>query len=217
MPRDFKFNKTLSAISHSRGGLVAKYVAANTPQIPIDRSAFVACANGCGYFTAGWGIAKFLSIAKTVLRGTASPWLPFLTGLSQHSFEFFLNLPGCKAMTPGSDYLSSILKTKPLTPNAKFMPVIGDFDPSTIEGLFKRWGARGFDLFVKQFLGKDHDGVIGTKEQYIMPVATYPATYKKGEYKRHEVKSFHTSYFTKTDIKKKIDKFLVRYSIFNLY
>lgn len=211
LPKGFRFQAPIDTITHSRGGLVAKYIALNIPQIPIGRGALVTCANGCGYYTAGWGVAKFLSVTKAILKGSGNPWLSFIAGIAQHSAEFFLNLPGSKAMTPGSDILKSIADVNP-PGNIKYLPIIGDYDPNLIrKGFFKRLAVRGLDLIIKPFLGKHHDWVIGTKEQYIMPSDTYPTGYLPGRYRRHMQKAMHSDYFylnRSTNTQEQLNQFL---------
>jgi hypothetical protein len=44
-------------------------------------------------------------------------------------------------------------------------------------------------------LGRHHDWVVGTKEQYIMPVSTYPKGYRPGEHAKHMLPARHSDYF----------------------
>ena len=213
LPSTFSFNDPVDVITHSRGGLVGKWIGINLRQIPIGKGALVACANGVGYFTAGWKVAKFLSVMKSIAKLSGHSSLALITGLAQHSGEFFLKLPGCQAMTPGSDILESIAEVDPISAGTEYLPVVGDFNKSLVanKGLFKKWAAIGLDNVIKLMLGKYHDWVVGTEEQYIMPASTYPQGYAPGQFKKHMVAATHSDYFikaNKTGTQKKMARFL---------
>lgn len=190
---------------------MGKWTALHANQIPIGQGALVACANGVGYFTAGWKVAKLLTVAKALLRGTGHPVLAFITGMAQHSAQYFLKLPGCRAMTPGSDWLESVAAVEPTVQRPTYLPVIGDFAPRSLKGagLFRRWGARGLDLLIMPILGRRHDWVVGTRRQAIMPPRTYARGFDPKRFTRHMLAARHSDYFyaRHTDAQKMMDRF----------
>ncbi|MCC5807837.1 MAG: hypothetical protein JJU00_16040 [Opitutales bacterium] len=174
LPRNFEFHGGVDLITHSRGGLFGKYLALNASPLHIRRGALAACANGVGFFTAGRRIAKLLSILRTT--STAAPVLKGLMALAQHSGEFLMDQPGARLMTPGSDRLKALLRS-PAVPNPpKFLPVVGDFRSDLVahHRFYRRWAERGLDLLLKPVLGRQHDWVVGTSEQYIVAPECYP-------------------------------------------
>lgn len=212
LPRGFHFQQPVDLVSHSRGGLVAKWMALKGAA-PIRKSAFVSCANGVGYFRAGRFVTKLLSATKLMLKGTGHPVLAYLSGVAQHSGESLLNLPGSLSMTPGSDALKAVAEVEPPMP-VTYLPVIGDFGKKALRGRnpFKRWGARGLDLLLKPILGMRHDWVVGTKKQYIMPRSTLPPGFKHREFKKHMLPARHSDYFyaARTEAQQVIARFLAR-------
>lgn len=170
LPLGAKFTPPLDILTHSRGGLVGKWMACNAPQLPVDKGALVACANGVGYFNTGGDVAKFLSIARMLFKGTGHPGLALISGLAQHSMEAFLKMPGCQAMTPGSPFLTSLLDTPPGACLPQYLFFAGDYDKSLSkqEGLMRRWAEFGLDWVIGKMLGYNHDWVVGTKEQRIV-------------------------------------------------
>lgn len=209
LPRGFQFKERVDVVTHSRGGLLAQWIAHNSGQIPLGKGALVACANGVGYFTAGWRVAKFLSVTRRLLKRSPSPVAAkigaFVTGLAQHSAEFFLKLPGSVAMTPGSDFLQSLAGKPPLV-QPKFMPVVGDFKKSLVreDPLFKRWAAYGLDVVIMAILGRRHDWVVGSEQQAFVPKDTLAQTpwtpfarkqWIEGGWKKSMVPARHSEYF----------------------
>lgn len=212
LPRGFHFQQPVDLVSHSRGGLVAKWLVLKSA-VPVRKGAFVSCANGVGYFRAGRFVTKLLSASKLMLKGTGHPVLSYITGIAQHSAENLLNLPGSLAMTPGSDALKAVAEVAPPMP-VTYLPVVGDFGKKGLRGRnpFKRWGARGLDLLLKPILGMRHDWVVGTKRQYIMPRGTLPPGFKPKEFKKHMLTARHSDYFyaARTDARQVIARFLAR-------
>lgn len=196
LPRDFEFRGGVDLITHSRGGLLGKHLALNTSPLHIRRGALAACANGVGFFTTGHRIAKLLSILRTT--STAAPVLKGLMALAQHSGEFLMGQPGARLMTPGSDRLAAVLRS-PTSPNPPtFLPVVGDFrgDLLAHHRFFRRWAERGLDLLLKPVLGRRHDWVVGTAEQYIAPPECYPEGWTAAGLKTDRIHTArHSGYF----------------------
>lgn len=175
LPRSFEFRGGMDLITHSRGGLFGKYLTLHMSAAHVQRAALVACANGVGYFTAGRRIARLLSILRA---GTvAVPALRWILALAQHSGEFLMDQPGAQLMTPGSDRLKAVLANPIARPLPVQLPVVGNFDRSLVgeERFFRRWAERGLDAVIKTILGRQHDWVVGTREQFIVAPALYPA------------------------------------------
>lgn len=188
---DFSENP-IDIITTSRGGLVGKYLiclSSNTT-LPVRKAAFIACANGSGYFTTGAYIGKLLGGFKVMTAG--NPISSIILGIAQFSVETFLQMPGCQLMTTGSSRLTTILNANPLPINSlvEFQPIIGDWDKLLVDGFFKRVAEQGLDLIIQLMLGYENDWVIGTDKQKIVPAGynTIPL----------QVKSVHTQYLDTT-------------------
>lgn len=193
-----KFSQPLHIVTTSRGGLVGKTIAndadINTNLFTVERMAAVACANGVEHFTAGWKIAKLLSLLKTVFKATGLGNLALVTALAENSAEFILKQPGCVLMTPGSERLKTILEASPQNPGMRYLPVTGDFKPDSLK-------EKIIDLFVKAVYKDDpNDWVVGTKQQAIMPEPNYAYRQTKScDYNYYLGKTYdctHTTYLT---------------------
>ncbi len=210
----FRFGAGLDLVTHSRGGLLAKHLMLHTGAFPARRAALAACANGVGYLTAGHRISKLLSVLRAGARGS-QPILGSILALAQHSGEFLLGLPGSRLMTPGSDRLAAVLKPLPQPTRPILLPVVGNYtaDLSRDRRFFRRWAERGLDLLLKAFLGRQHDWVVGTREQYIMDPECYPAGWNpERSAKRHIHAARHSDYFhaDRTQAPERVRKFLER-------
>lgn len=193
-----KFSQPLHIITTSRGGLVGKTIV-NDANIhanlfTVERMAAVACANGVEHFTAGWKIAKFLSVLKTVFKLTGAGNLSLITALAENSAEFILKQPGCVLMTPGSDRLKTVLGGIPQNPGMRYLPVTGDYKPDDLKD-------KVIDLLVKAVYKNDpNDWVVGTKQQAIMPDANYAYRQTLGRdynyYLSNTYDCTHTTYLT---------------------
>lgn len=193
-----KFSQPVHIITTSRGGLVGKTIVndanIHTNLFTVERMAAVACANGVEHFTAGWKIAKFLSVMKTVFKLTGAGNLSLITALAENSAEFFLKQPGCVLMTPGSDRLKTVLGGSPQNPGMRYLPVTGDFKPDDLKD-------KVIDLLVKAVYKNDpNDWVVGTKQQAIMPDANYAYKQTLGRdynyYLSNTYDCTHTTYLT---------------------
>jgi hypothetical protein len=199
LPSGFEFHGGVDLLTHSRGGLLGKYLALYCSPLHIRRGALVTCANGVGYFTAARHVARLLSVLRA--STTAVPVLQGLMALAQHSAEFVLRLPGSQLMDPKSDRLEEVLES-PSEPTPTFLPVVGDFSANLVahRGFFRRWSERGLDLFLKLILRGKHDWVVGTKEQYILPEACYPPGWKPNNLRPTRIHTTrHSGYFVSSN------------------
>ncbi len=211
LPRGFHFEQPVDLVTHSRGGLLGKYLALHVPQIPVRRGALVACANGVGYYTAGRRIGRLLSVLKAAHWGGPGAIPMSLVTLAQHSGRFVLNLPGSRLMTPGADRLEKILESPGNQPYARFLPMAGDFHRSLVADrrLFRRWGERGLDAFLKVILGPRHDWVVGTSAQLLVHRRNRPAHWREmSRQSGFVLKARHSDYFPMSEVQERITGFL---------
>ncbi|MFA9480040.1 hypothetical protein ACERK3_17320 [Phycisphaerales bacterium AB-hyl4] len=213
LPRGFIFEQPLDLITHSRGGLLGKWLSLYEDAFPVQRGALVACANGVGYFTAGSRVAKGLSVLRAINSGTAGPTRAAILAVAQHSAKWFLNQPGCRLMTPQSNRLAAVLE-KPNQPFPQFLPIVGNFQRELVShnGLIARWLQRGLDLAIKPILGRQHDWVVGTKQQYILADESYPSQPKRWlanviDHNR-VFTARHSDYFGNPKIQRRISTYL---------
>ncbi len=201
------FTRAIDAVTHSRGGLLAKHLAIYEPGFEIERAAMTACANGVGYMRTLQNVSRFLSVMRRLLRFSTAG--DTVVALAQHSVEFVASLPGLKVMTPGSDELAAVMRKA--IPGARtqtsFMPVMGDYDRRLVEQerFFKRFALNGLDLIIKAILGAQHDWVVGSANQailangYLAPGAlTVP------------IRTWHTEYYALDEVRTTIQTFLLR-------
>lgn len=194
-----KFSEQIHVITTSRGGLVGKTivndVSIDANLFTVERMAAQACANGVEYFSAGWKISKGLSMLKAIFKMSGRSGLEIFTAIAQTGVNFFLNQPGCVAMTPGSAPLTTILNGKPVNAGMRYFPVTGNYSPDD----FKQ---RLVNLLVKAVYTQDapNDWVVGTTQQVIMPAGhyAYGQTKKWGApyYFSMTFDSIHTQYLS---------------------
>jgi hypothetical protein len=161
-----RFTKPISILSSSRGVLVAKRFssAVNESVMPIEKVLMFSGANGVGWFKVGKNIARGLSIMKRLSSPGAGK---MILGFLQFSADFFLSQKACVEMTPGSKALNDLLS---LTPQSRtvFLNVVSDWDSDLVqEREIRRFFATGLDKVIQLALGREHDWVVGTKEQRI--------------------------------------------------
>lgn len=193
-------------ITHSLGTLVGKYLSSSVPNITVNRGAMVAGANGVGYFSAGWKVTKFLSILKKMNPGAPSA---FISGIAQHSAEWFLKQPGCQAMTHKNDALTSILNAgRPVNRQhlSRFLPIVGDYTSGLAKGYWNKKKSNALDWVIKLMLGKKHDWVVGSKEQAILKPGLHSRAYKN--HKGIIYSARHSDYFNMPKIQKLLFDFL---------
>lgn len=193
-----KFSEKIHIVTTSRGGLVGKTIVndktIDSTLFTVERMAAQACANGVEYFTAGWKISKGLSVLKLVFKMMNREGLEIFTAIAQTGVNFFLNQPGCVAMTIGSAPLTTILNGTPANAGMRYFPVTGNYFPNN----FKQ---RVVNLLINMvYQGRPNDWVVGTTQQVIMPVANYAYAVKKGwnsnYYFTNTFDSIHTQYLT---------------------
>ncbi len=191
-----KFKEKMHIVTTSRGGLVGKTIV-NDKNIDgnlftVERMAAQACANGVEYFTAGWKISKGLSVLKIVFKLLGREGLEIFTAIAQTGVDFFLNQPGCVAMTIGSAPLTSILNGTPANTNMRYFPVTGNYFPDN----FKQ---RVVNLMINLvYQQRPNDWVVGTAQQAIMPASNYAYGHTKhwdeNYYYSTTFDSIHTQY-----------------------
>lgn len=174
----------VTLIATSRGGLVGKYmmtdpVIQNTI-MPVQKAILIACGNGVHYFDTGRTVAKFFSLMRSALRIMGGGiFLPGIASFAQFSAEFFLSLPGSKQMTINDPSLTSLMTKKPVLQGTEIFPIVDDWDKNLTEDVrwLKKIASRGLDKLLTAliFKGRDHDWVVATENQAIMPASAKPA------------------------------------------
>ena len=167
-----KFEKPLSILTSSRGGMLGEYMVVSDKlkaHIPsIDKVLMFSPGNGCGYFEMAQSFAKGANAMRVVTPGSSE----FLLSLTQFSVKAILELPGFKMMTKGSPAYDYILNNdKCAYPEAQFITAVSDWDKSLVPSskVMKRALSSGLDLFIKIPLGDEHDWVIGVNAQVLCP------------------------------------------------
>ncbi len=201
LPCGFEFRVGMDIITHSRGGLLGKYLALyHNGTMHIERGVLVACANGVGYFTVGHRLSKYLSSLRAMT--SFKPALRWLIALVQLSGDFLMRQPGAQLMTPGNARLEAVLKAPEGPRPPQFLPIVGNFSKNLVaqHRFFRRMTERGLDLVIRAMLGRQHDWVVGTKEQYILPAKCYPkqpTKWKRGNPLPSHIHSCrHSDYFS---------------------
>ncbi len=162
-----KFTKQVSLVGTSRGALVCKQLANDTQNkhFEVDCILTYSGANGVGYFEK----AKYIVELFKVLKKTGGPIAKVLALFAQFSAERFLEMPGCKVMTPKSAELRAILETDPVNKNIHIQCVGADWHRKLYKERWKRIPAVLLDTFLKLILGRKHDWVVGRKHQLEAP------------------------------------------------
>lgn len=173
-----KFEKPVSILTSSRGGMVGEYMVVYPtlkPYIPeIDKLLMFSPGNGCGYFDVAKRFAKGANAMRVVSPGSSK----FLMSLTQFAVGSILELPGFKMMTKDSPTYNDILKNKTTAyPNTQIINIISDWDKTLIpdDKVFKRVICTCLDKFIVGALGEQHDWVIGVNAQVLKP-ATHKNT-----------------------------------------
>lgn len=188
------FTQTVDVITSSRGGLVGKSVINNKTQkvFTVERAAPVACANGVQWMTTGESIGKIIGVFR---QATANPAGKLLLALAQLSVNNFLNQPGLEIMNKASKNLAALLKDTPANEKMRYYPVCGDYQINGSHPL--QW--KIFDLLVTAIIkDKNHDWVVETDYQVIMPDANYAYSAQgkdKTFYRSQPIDTTHTRYF----------------------
>ena len=193
-----KFDKSIDIITTSRGALVAEQLAstnASKQHFQIDKVLMFSAAHGCGYFNIGPFLSKGLSILRRVV---SNPAAKVMIAYLQNSVHYFLGLPGPKMLTPGSDEINFLIKEAQMNSSTiEFKRVVADWNKCLIadRGWVGRAASVSLDAIIKIPLGKEHDWVIGAKNQAMIPenVSTKPNPIN--------VYSIHGSYLNENHLK----------------
>lgn len=170
------FDQPVSILTTSRGGMVGKTLCGKPEYkqfISVDKAILIACANNCGYLVKSRvrkrrkrRAVNMLLTGLTKMVDIGSPWIKVLKFLATQSYQFALSLPGLQTMMEGHKIQKEIVGYTP-SPITTFYPIIGKEKAKKWY-----WGALGKIpkmLFINRLLGRDHDWVLGTKPQFIMP------------------------------------------------
>lgn len=187
-----KFTKTVDIITTSRGGLVGKNLVNDKQQtvMTIERVATVACANGVQWMTTGEGVGRIVGVIR---KATVGPVAKSALVLVQLGIKIFLNQPGLKAMKKGEPSLVALLNDKPANPDMRYLPLCGNYDPKNTA---HPAGWRIFDLLLDAALhNKNHDWVVETDFQVIMPDGFVAYQQPISYYRGIMMDTTHTRYF----------------------
>lgn len=173
----------------SRGAIFAQAIC-NSPKTKhvfnIQKVISFSAANGVDYFTSAEKICDFLSVWKKIASGS---FLKVILALTEYSAKFFLELPGCQQMKPGSNSLKTILNTELHQDDTRFYLFVSDWKYKNSRGwLFKRAGALVLDFGISKILGNEHDWVVGCDSQRKVPKKAVIAEIKL-------LDSMHCKYF----------------------
>jgi hypothetical protein len=179
----------LQVFTTSRGALVAEYMASDPDcanLLPMEKVLMFSAANGSGYFTTGKMVAKGITLWKKTASGPAAK---IVLALLQLSVEFFLDQPGCILMTINHrlQVLEKILNARPNNPALVYKCVVSDWNYCLVknERFWTKLWQTPLDTVIKISLGLEHDWVIGSKRQEIVPYQS-AANQAQSEY-RHSV------------------------------
>lgn len=177
-----RFKHPVSLIGTSRGALFSKHLA-NDPannHFDVDYVMTFSGANGVGYFEKAAHVVHFMRLAKYI-KGVGS----ILSVFAQFSADRFLEMPGCRLMTPKSSELEAVLEVLPKSKETKFYCVAADWDKKLVKSRLKRVPAIILDAFIKVILGSKHDRIVSTSNQlkapfgYAIPAKLIKATHTK--------------------------------------
>jgi hypothetical protein len=196
----FRFTKPVDMISTSRGGLVGKTMCIDRQLsetvMAVEKFMPIACANGVNYFKAAENIIDYLNIMRVMGMISGNMLMSLIFGALQLSAKVFVEMPGCKAMTPGSDELKAIIGTandprNPVNVNTRYYPVVGDYSPDpALSSPFINWVHTRID----SILGSANDWVVGTDNQLIMPPGYYANGWDPSVFLSRKVNCTHLDY-----------------------
>jgi hypothetical protein len=182
-----KFSKPIDILGYSRGGLFSKWLACDdNPAFKVGKILNFSPAKGVGYFEKAEYLEKLLSILQYVMPSAVGKLITFL---AQESADFFLNLPGCQQMTPGSESLNKILNSSFKHSSTSLKNIVADWDRNLMPNFFYKLGGQSFDNILKSCLGSKHDWVVGFEQQ------------KSGPHPYQSITSMHTKNFDKKFVK----------------
>jgi hypothetical protein len=195
------FTQEVDVITTSRGALIAECISGDpdlADKMRLNKVMMFSAANGSGYFRAGKYISKGLSLLKKSSSGVGGK---VIFGLMQMSADFFLQLPGCKDMTPrgeGKSTLDAILIKQPNNANTEYKNIVADWNMSLNDTILNKIWKTPADMAIKLALGWKHDFVIGCKCQKIVPDES-----RNNRAPIMEVRSIHGGYLNKKYIQDK--------------
>ena len=178
----------LDIVCHSRGGLVARSIAAQAAQrgmtVAIRRIVFAATPNGGSQITVttNWEglvnrISSVLTLPAKVLPAPADAISGVLAGLLEVlkivAVGVALDLPGLEAMTPGSQFLQSLAQATNVTP--QYFAAAADFEPGPVlANLFNHLDAEGRVVDSAIFDHVNNDIAVPTEGVWNPPPITVP-------------------------------------------
>ena len=170
-------NLDLDIVCHSRGGLVARSIAAQAAQrgmtVNIRRIVFAATPNGGSQITMtqNWvgmvnRISSVLTLPAKILPAPADAISGVLAGLLEVlkivAVGVALDLPGLEAMTLGSQFLRSLAQAANVTP--EYFAAAADFEPGPVlANLFNRLDDEGRVVDSEIFDGVHNDIAVPTE------------------------------------------------------
>ncbi|MBL4648405.1 MAG: hypothetical protein JKY03_01645 [Aureispira sp.] len=155
-----KFSESVDILGYSRGGLFSKWLASDedNPIFKVGKILNFSPAKGVGYFEKAEYLEKLLSVLQYFMPSAVGKLITFFV---QESAEFFLELPGCRQMTPGSKRLDKVLKADFKYPSTTLKNIVADWNVSLRTNFFSKLNGQSLDIIVKYFLGSKHDWVVG--------------------------------------------------------
>ena len=184
----------LDLLTTSRGSLVAFDLTILNPRMDIGK-VIMFSPGGCGYLTSLDGISKWLTLISKIDPSSILDILALITS----GATALLRTSGMQDSFPNSTFLSTAYSTDLRYP-VEFRSMSADYhqrlyDKETDE--FKRFVCKalsgGADLALKLFLGKEHDWVIGRREQN-MQIQGSNATSTNTEFKCRHGRYFRPHY-----------------------
>jgi hypothetical protein len=164
---DEKFEQSVSLLAASRGCLLAQAIGADKDlPFSVDKSLMFSPANGVDYFKSGKHISTGLSVLKKVASITVAK---YALALAQFSADYFMEQPGARQMTPGSDRLNKVLGLELADSGSIYIAIVNDWEKGLIDKRGKRFWMQIVDATIKRILGNKHDFVVGTKGQKNLP------------------------------------------------
>lgn len=161
----FIFENPLSILGYSRGALLSRWLACDPNNISFNAKYILnfSAANGVGYFEKGHYVQRCLSILQRILPQSSAK---LVVALAQFSANYILSQPGFQQMTPKHPKLERVLEAGYSWSGSKTQAIVADWDKQ----LSKKKGWQFLDMILKWILGRQHDWVVGAREQRIVPM-----------------------------------------------
>lgn len=184
------FTQTVDIVTSSRGGLVGKCVINAQQNIfKVERACTVACANGVELLNTGQMLGRMFGVLG-LIDGEPISKAALLS--MQLVVNVVLNQPGIKVMRKGDPDLTAILNAKPYNKDFRYLPLCGDYSLKGQHPL--EW--KFIDLLLSGAM-KDgnHDWVVETDYQVIMPDGFYAYQLSADTYRSKAMDTTHLRYF----------------------